>query len=361
VRLAATAQPVRLREPLAFLRMMVRYWLTIHPLMRADLEDWRARATAIPDATLRADALATLAGERLNTAGAALFASFTGNADPALLRALIAFQVTWDYVDTLSERPADDPIANGAQLHAALVDALTPGGERADYYRLHAHDDDGGYLAALVDACRDGCATLPRYAAVGETARSEASRAAVQGINHSPADGREPAMRRWAAEQAHASDVHWFELAAAASSSLAIHALLAAAADRTTTPSAAQQISAAYFPWVCALSTLLDSLVDEADDAGSGEISFIGHYRSRADALGRLRTISERAFAEARRLPSGEQHAVIIAGMVAMYLSKASAWTAAARPLTIAVLRASSLTVLPLLVLMRSWRSIRRN
>ena len=350
-----------MREPLALLRMMVRYWLEIHPMMRSDLDGWRERATAIPDATLRADALATLAGERLNTAGAALFATLAGAADPALLRALIAFQVTWDYVDTLSERPATDPIANGAQLHAALVDALTPGGERADWYRLHAQEDDGGYLAALVDACRDGCATLPRYEAVGEVARSEARRAAVQGINHSPEVGREAAMRRWAARQAHAGDTRWFELAAAASSSLAIHALLVAAADRATTPAVAEQIGAAYFPWICALSTLLDSLVDQADDARSGDISFVALYRSRAEALWRLRSIAARAFAEARRLPSGEQHAVLVAGMVAMYLSKSSAWTAAARPLTIAVLRASSITVLPLLALMRSWRAVRRD
>jgi tetraprenyl-beta-curcumene synthase len=352
---------MRLREPLAFARMMVRYWIAVHPLLRADLEAWRLRALAIPDPTLRANALATLTGERLNVAGAALFATFARIPDPALLRALIAFQVTWDYVDTLSERPAADPIANGAQLHAALVDALTPGGERTDWYRLHEREDDGGYLAALVDACRDGCATLPAFEAVGEAARVEARRAAVQGINHSPARGRERAMRRWAADQAHASDARWFELAAAASSSLAIHALLAAAADRSTTPATAQQIGAAYFPWICALSTLLDSLVDELDDARSGEISFVGHYRSRADALRRLRAVAARAFADARRLPYGEQHAVIVAGMVAMYLSKASAWTTAARPMTIAVLRASSLTVLPLLALMRGWRSLRRD
>lgn len=341
--------------------MMARYWMTVHPVLHADLEAWRTRAMAIPDATLRADALATLTGERLNAAGAALFATFLRNPDPGLLRALVAFQVIWDYVDTLSERPAEDPIANGAHLHAALVDALTPGGERTDWYRLHEQEDDGGYLATLVEACREGCATLPAFASVGETARIEARRAAVQGINHSPTHGRERAMRRWAADQAHAGDARWFELAAAASSSLTIHALLAAAADRGTTATSAQQISDAYFPWICALSTLLDSLVDEADDARSGEISFVGHYRSRADALQRLRSIAARSFTDARRLPYGERHAVVVAGMVAMYLSNTSAWTTAARPLTIAVLRVSSLTVLPLLVLMRGWRSLRRD
>ncbi|MGB2709998.1 MAG: DUF2600 family protein [Conexibacter sp.] len=339
--------------------MMIRYWLSTYPLLRTDLDGWRARAAAIPDAQLRSDALATLREERLNAAGAALFAGL-GVRNPALLRALVAFQIVWDYVDTLSERPATDPIANGAQLHLALVDALTPGTPPADHYLLHHAREDGGYLAALVEACREGCAQLPAYAAVQSAAQSEARRAAVQGINHSPAHAREPALRRWAAAQGDVQDVLWFELAAAASSSLAIHALLAAAANPATTAQTAEQVRATYFPWIGALSTLLDSLVDEQDDARSGEISFVGQYASRAAARTRLRVVSRRSFAQARKLPSGEMHAVIVAGMVAMYLSKTSAWTAATRPLTLAVLRSSSSVVLPLLALLRTWRGLRR-
>lgn len=340
--------------------MMTRYWSSTWPLLRAELDAWRERAAAIPDDELRADALATLDEERLNVAGAALFGVLAENADPALLRVLVAFQVAWDYLDTLAERPCADPIANGAQLHLALVDALTPGAPHADWYRLHGARGDGGYLAALVETCRAGCAALPGYPAVLAAARTEARRAAVQGINHAPAAARDPALREWAAEHApDAPAVHWFELAAAASSSLAIHALLAAAADETTTPQVAERIRAAYFPWICALSTLLDSLVDEEEDARTGEQSFIAHYASRAAARERIRLVSRRSFAGARHLPGGQLHAVIVAGMVAMYLSKASAWQPRARPVTVAVLRASSGVVMPLLGLLRTWRLVR--
>jgi hypothetical protein len=56
-----------------FARMMKRYWSDAHSPMQAELAAWRTRADAIPDAQLRAAALATLNDERLNVAGAALF------------------------------------------------------------------------------------------------------------------------------------------------------------------------------------------------------------------------------------------------------------------------------------------------
>jgi tetraprenyl-beta-curcumene synthase len=353
--------PRRVRESLALALMMTRYWLNAHPVLRADMRAWQRRAAAIPDPALRANALTTLSGERLNAAGAALFATLVRRPDPALLHALIAFQITWDYVDTLAEQPADDPIANGAQLHAALADALMPGGSRTDYYRLHRARDDGGYLDALVDACRAGCAELPAYAHVRSAALSEARRATVQAVNHAPARVREPALHRWAlAQDMGAVDIRWFELAAAASSSLAIHALLAAAADPDTTSATVGDIHGAYFPWICGLSTLLDSLVDEREDELSGEVSFVAYYGSRVEALERVSVLARRSSDVVSSLPHDERHAVVVAGMVAMYLSKTSAWTRGARPLTLAVLRASGAATLPLLALMRAWRMMRR-
>jgi tetraprenyl-beta-curcumene synthase len=337
--------------------MMTRYWLFTYPLLRADLRAWERRAAAIPDAQLRDDALATLRRERLNAAGAALFSTLAAHPDPALLQVLVAFQIAWDYLDTLAERPAPDPVANGAHLHLALVDALVPSGPHADYYRLHCASDDGGYLVALVDACRAGCAALPGYRHVRDAAVAEATRAgAVQSANHGPPATRAPALRAWAGMSGGDAGASWFELAAAASSSLAIHALLALAADAQASAATAEQVHAAYVPWVGALSTLLDSLVDEAEDAVSGEISYIAHYGSRAHARARLREIVAHAMSEARELPSGQRHAVIVAGTIAMYLSKSSAWTMAVRPTTLAVLRACGIMVLPLLVLLRAWR-----
>jgi len=344
---------------------MTRFWVVVLPLVRRELRSWKRRADAIPDPELRAQALATLDSERLSAAGAALFAATTRRRrDPGLVRALVAYQVACDYLDTLAEQPSADPIRNGAQLHRALGDAVGDGAV-ADYYSAHARQDDGGYLAALVTACREGCASLPGYAHVRSAARREAARNAVQGINHAPSGGREPALRSWAAAQRAADadaigDAAWFELAAAGSSSLAVLALIAAAADPDATADTAEHVRRVYFPWIEALSTLLDSVADRERDRETGELNFVSHYPAQAAAVARLREVTARALSGARSLPRGERHVVLVVGMVAMHLSEPGAWLPPARPLTRAVLNAADTVLMPLLLtLLRAWRGAR--
>ena len=339
---------------------MVRFWLRVFPRVRSELRSWRELAESIPDPALRAQALETLRSERLSAAGAALFAATTARHDAGLVRALVAYQVICDYLDTLAEQPSADPVANGAQLHRALADAVAVGRAHEDYYRLHAIQDDGGYLDTLVDACRSECAALPGYQAVRDAALREARRNEVQGINHGPAELREPALRAWAKpQQREAGDARWFEIAAAGSSSLAVLALLAAAADPRTSSASAERTRSAYFPWIEALSTLLDSLADRDHDLLAGELSFVGFYESSAAASTRLATVAARALAGARRLPRGEQQAVLVAGMIAMHLSESSAWTPATKPIATAVVRAADHAVMSfLLILLRNWRKL---
>ncbi|HEX5146615.1 MAG TPA: DUF2600 family protein, partial [Conexibacter sp.] len=264
--------------------------------------------------------------------------------------------------DTLAEQPNVDPIANGARLHRALADAVADG-PLAEHYAWHVTSDDGGYLAALVHACREGCERLPAYAPVRAAALREARRNEVQGINHAPAGEREPHLRRWAATTRRdpaTADARWFELAAAGSSSLAVLALIAAAADPDTTERSAEAVRTAYFPWIEALSTLLDSVADREHDRVTGELSFVGQYPSPAVAVARLEEVTARAVAGARGLPRGERHLVLVAGMIAMHVSEAGAWLPSALPLTRAVLRAADTLAMPLLLmLLRAWRRVR--
>ncbi len=351
----------RPRELAVLSNVAARFFLRVLPLVHAEIRMWERAAERIPDAELRAHALATVDSERLSAAGAALFSTTLTRHDPALVRALVAYQVACDYLDTLSEQPSADPVANGAMLHRALADAVAPGAPHADWYRLHRARDDGGYLAALVEACRAGCAALPAYAHVRQPLRLEAGRNEVQGIKDGPAARRVAELRGWAAAQARddTGDASWFELAAAGSSPLAALALLAAAADPATSPASAELTRRCYFPWIEALSTLLDSLADRERDDASGELSLIGQYPSSFAAAARLRTLTARAFAGARALPNGERHVVLVAGMIALHLSDPSAWLPASQPAARAVLRAAPAGMTSLLLaIMRTWRRL---
>jgi len=349
------------REAAALPRVAARFWGRVLPLVRAELRAWERAAEAIPDPELREQGLATLRSERLSAAGAALFATTVPRHDPLLVRTLVAYQLICDYLDTLSEQPADDPIANGMTLHRALADAVSPGRELEDWYRLHRVRDDGGYLAALVGTCREGCAALPAYAQVRAAVRQEALRNEVQGIKHGPAARRVPELVGWAATQRDddAGDASWFELVSAGSSPLAALALLAAAADPATSYASAERTRRCYFPWIEALSTLLDSLADREQDAASGELSLVAEYPSQAATALRLRELTARAILGARTLPEGERHVVLVVGMIAMHLSDPSAWLPASRATTRAVLGASLALMTPLLLgIMSVWRRI---
>jgi tetraprenyl-beta-curcumene synthase len=322
------------------------------------MERWRGLAASIPDQTIRADALHALHAKRFNAEGAGLFAALPPRRDDRLLRLLVAFQVLLDYLDTVSERPAPDPMANGHQLHLALKEALDPDGSTSDYYRHRPQGADGGYVRALVNTCRDSCRALPSYRHVRSPALQAAARCSVQGLNHDPDPvRRDSTLERWAQRTyPHTSGVSWWELTAAASSTLGIHALLALAADPACAPADAPAVAAAYMPWICAASTMLDSYVDEAEDSESESHSYLAHYPTPPLAAQRTGELVRRALLEARRLRDGPRHALIAAGMVAMYLSADGARAPSKRSTTRTLVRAGGPRAVLLVPILRLWR-----
>jgi tetraprenyl-beta-curcumene synthase len=325
-----------------------------------EIRQWHAMAERIPDARLRTNALDVLTRKRGNTDGAALFWTLARHRDVGLLRLLVAHELIWDFLDDVSESGADAGAGeeNSRQLHLAIVESLDPDRPISNYYRLHPWRDDGGYLRALVIACRRTLHTLPSYSLVRSTAIREANRAQVQSLNHEPAAGRRDcALREWAAvEYPTMRSVSWFELTAAASASLVIHALLALAAEPRVTPGIIADTYAVYFPWVSLATVMLDSYVDQAQDAATGAHSYFTHYASNEQAVERLQESITQSARGALRLPNGERHAVLVACMIAMYLSKDTARSPELRATTRDLARAGGSLTRLLLPILRAWR-----
>jgi tetraprenyl-beta-curcumene synthase len=321
--MAATG-PSRLAVAHAFAGSAARYWLAVFPQVVRELRHWRRRALQIPDPVLRRLALATQRAERGNIEGAAAFAVLAPRAHRAgVVRAAVAFQTTYDYVDTLVEQPGTEPFANGRQLHLALLSAVEPGGRHRDYYRHHPRGEDNGYVRSLVDACRQAFASLPSYAAVAGTAARAARRMiGYQSLNHGAPGENHASLSAWATALTPAgAGLHWWETAAATASSLTMFALIAAAASPLLDRAEALAVESAYFPWIGALHVLLDSLVDRAIDTEAGHHSLVDHYDSVEEAAGRLGAIAERALQATSTVSQGTQHAMILAGMASFYLS----------------------------------------
>lgn len=338
---------------------------------------WRLRACTIPDAPLREDALDSLIRKRANTDGAALFSVIARRRDSHLLRVIVAYETIWDFLDNVSERGAASGVLNGRQLHRALLEALSLDVAPSKYYRHHPWAEDNGYLSALVATSRSCCASLASYRQVRDLLVQEGKRANVGACNHElDPQRRKAALDRWAQEEfpaqvfpaqeefpdeasplrSAAIEASRFELTAAASCSAVIHVLLAIAADVECDEQQVAGAYMAYFPWFSVAVTMLDSYVDQAEDAASGAHSYVAHYPSEEIAMRRIHGAIERSTHSLEGLRRGHRHAVIVACMVAMYLSKDSARTPHMRAHTARLMRAGGPLARLLVPVLRMWR-----
>jgi tetraprenyl-beta-curcumene synthase len=342
------------------------------PAVSREVRRWRALAEAIPDDHIRQDALNALNKKRGQADGAALFSILPRERNLGFLRFLVVYQIMWDFLDSAHERAPD--LANGRQLHLALIDAVDPSRPIRDYYRHHPWHDDGGYLRTLVERCRDCCATLPSYERVRALIVDEATRAQVLAINHDPDPRkRDAGLRDWArAEFANEREVvpassasgsgateHaacWFELTGAASAGLATFALLALACEQECGEEEIEQARDAYFPWASAVACMLDSYADQAEDAANSDHSYVAHYTTPVVAKQRMCLLVSRYIREVGALRKAETHIVIAASMAALYLSKNSARAADMQHTSRDIAAAGGSLTRALIPVLRLWR-----
>lgn len=350
--------PRSLRGAAAFARAAPVYWAVVYPQICRQMALQRRRALAIPEAALRRIALTALAVKRTNIDGAAAFAAFAPAPNrAAVIRAQVAFQAAYDYLDVLTEQPHPDPIGRSRALHAALTEALQPGGEPGcDAPAL----PDGGYLHATLQTCRRALADLPAYTTVRPAAQRLAQRIVTyQSFNASGGPAPRAALAAWATEQTPAgTDLAWWETASSAGSSLGLFALIAMAARPDVTADQALAVEQAYFPWIGALHSLLDSLVDREEDEISGQQTLIAHYGAPSQTAAGLARLARESSHRAAQLPQPGAHAAILASMAAIYLAEAPARAPQALPARAAVLAHFGGLSVPAMLVMRARQAL---
>lgn len=307
-----------------FLSRAARYWIGVFPSACCEIRGWERSAGIIPDPLLRTLALSTLRNERGNLEGAAAYAAFTPPQHSlAVARAAMSFQAVYDYADALSEQPDSGSVCNTDRLHQALLVALRPGVPHMDYYAHQQRREDGGYLNCLVDKCREALGGLPSFPRVAlQMQRAAARIVTYQSLNHQSPGSSYYAFEHWARKQASPwGDLRWWEMGAAAGSSLSVFALISAAAQPALDARHIAALECAYFPWIGSLHTLLDSLIDEREDARTEQHCLTARYGSQEETADRLQTLAIRASKHAKALPDGEHHMMILVAMVSFYLA----------------------------------------
>lgn len=343
---------------LATLRTLITYETSIVPHARREIRRWAHAAARIPDPILRHHATDAIAVDASNAEAVAAFAAIAPRRFRyTTVELLVTYQLLVDYVDTLGERVCAERLLAGLAIGGALAAAVAVPASPID---LDPLGDDGGYLVALVAACRSLLWQLPAAAVVEQPAHVAAVRCGdALAHTHTAAEHDSIAdLRAWAHAQEDAAGYSWWEIAAGGNSSIAILALLGTAADAQTVARNADAIAGAYWPHVCVMSTMLDSLVDYERDAVSGDLSFVSHYPDRAAARRGIVDSATNSLAATRRLRHSHIHMMIVCGVAGYYAAGATRGSLASEimPTLLAALRP---TATPIIVALRGQHQLR--
>ncbi|MGH2912157.1 MAG: DUF2600 family protein, partial [Solirubrobacteraceae bacterium] len=108
---------------------------------------------------------------------------------------------------------------------------------------------------------------------------------------------------------------------------------------------------------ICAVTTLLDGLVDhEQDMRNMGHPGYVRYYENH-DAIAKgLMSVIDYAASGGRDIPNGAYHVMTLVGVVAYYLSAPTASSDYARDVTEQIHQELRPLVTPALAIMRAWR-----
>ena len=278
----------QMRLAAAFAWSLPLYWLEIFPQARRELRAWEQRARRIPDPVLRAHALRKLRSEAMTAEGAAAFAILSpASARHEVVRACVAFEVIYDYSTRSAEEPVADALADNRLLYGALVAAFAPSRSARRLVR-----------APSAARRRRLSATARRRPAATRCWSCPAPRASSTACTGSPsvpprrrASSIRHGHRRRASARALGGDVPAARLppalvGAGGSGRLAARLLRprrGGGAARHEPGRSRPRSNGAYFPWIAALSWLLESFVDRDEDEASGMHSYIAPLRVGAE------------------------------------------------------------------------------
>jgi tetraprenyl-beta-curcumene synthase len=312
-----------LRVPTNLITLTTRIFLQLRPIVHQYLHEWKQRAQIIPDPELRRQALMSIASKTFHCEGGSIYGLLAGDQYKQAIRFIVAYQTISDYLDNLCDRSTSLDPEDFRALHESMRHALTPGAALSDYYRHRQEQDDGGYLAALVQTCQQVLNNLTDYgnaaAAVCELADYYCD---LQVHKHVRNDQRVERLEAWFNQHKDKSPgLSWYEFSACSGSTLGIFCIIACLLSKNTTAGLIDKIKKAYFPWVQGLHILLDYLIDQEEDRTGHDLNFCSYYPDGDSMAERLGLFYRQAQLSVETLPNSDFHRLINRGLLSIYLS----------------------------------------
>lgn len=304
-------------------KLIASYIYKVFPLVNRELDKIAVLCANSKDEILSDLALKSIKKKKFHALGGSVYALYPMAVVDDTVKFIVNFQTISDYLDNLCDSAGIYDEQAFRQLHLAMSDAVTPEGEKADYYKFYPYKKDNGYLNALVDRCRNEIAKLPSYELIkGPIKKQVKLYSDLQSFKHLSTDTRQKKLQSWSKEYlSDYKEINTWEFSAATGSTLNIFLHFASAWDKNLKEEDVRNNELAYFPWINGLHILLDYYIDYAEDIEANELNFTSFYTDQKECEKRLMYFIEKSFDACAKLQYPKFHATIVKGLLAMYLS----------------------------------------
>lgn len=303
--------------------LMYKVYKNILPEVHRELAIWRQKAAEIPNDELRRQALASIHSKAFHCEGGAILALIAGENYREAIKFIVAYQTISDYLDNLCDRSTSLDPDDFSALHESMVDALSLKGSRSGYYRFREDQDDGGYLAELVNTCNEVLGKNDNFSLIKDFLLDLCGfYIDLQIHKHVDLKERVPRLKKWFDEnKEQIPSMEWYEFSACSGSTLGIFCLISYAMRDDFTGDHAVAVKEGYFPYIQGLHILLDYLIDQEEDKLGGDLNFCFYYESEEKLFERLKHFIVRADQHTAGLPHKRFHKLINRGLLGVYLS----------------------------------------
>lgn len=303
--------------------LMNQVYRKVMPVVHKELNYWKRRAEEIPNKELREQALASITHKTFHCEGGSIMALTAHEQKDMAIKFIVAYQTISDYLDNLCDRSTSLDPDDFSALHESMVDALTVGAPPRDYYRFREDQADGGYLVELMQTCQSVLKHMPNYEAIKPDLLELCGYYSdLQIHKHVRKDEREDRLIALYEKQKNVlPDMTWYEFAACSGSTLAVFCLVSYALRSDFDMQHAAKIREGYFPYIQGLHILLDYFIDQDEDRAGGDLNFCFYYKNDEEICRRLIHFLHEADKYTEELPDRKFHAMIIRGLLGIYLS----------------------------------------
>ncbi|WP_417899245.1 tetraprenyl-beta-curcumene synthase family protein [Bacillus haimaensis] len=303
--------------------LMKSVYCHVFPVVYEELVYWKSRASEIPDAELRTQALASIDSKAFHCEGGGILSLLAGADIQKAIKFIVAYQTISDYLDNLCDRSTSlDPVDFEA-LHESMKDALTVGSPVKDYYRFREEQEDGGYLADLVSTCQSVLKDIEHYPIIfPHLLKLCQYYCDLQIHKHVVVEERVPRLEKWfATYREELPQMEWYEFSACSGSTLGIFCLVSQSFREDFSEQHASKIVGGYFPYIQGLHILLDYFIDQEEDLAGGDLNFCTYYSDEEVLMERLKHFVAKADEHTTGLPFEKFHRLINRGLLGVYLS----------------------------------------